>query len=282
MSNTNIKFFFYICEISKVINLKKGEYMKNVTVICVGLLTILGIYSCTDNDVMEPAVSNTESDMAILARFVDVNEITNEYYINENKKTRALSYVTGADWLDLEKVSPLSIEKYKTNLRALNAQVASAISDPGTAYIVFSVNGKTLVKKVKENAKFDISVSKNVIAGTRTNFPSLSINGGYQNSTGIFYDSSRTLKMQVNLNPSLYSTYYFFEVLNPNAKPSPDDNIRTPESVAFSGTGALPNNTFTWTSYWDANVAGKGFKWEFRGKGNNPSYGFIANCTFSR
>lgn len=256
--------------------------MKNVTVICVGLLTILGIYSCTDNDVMEPAVSNTESDMAILARFVDVNEITNEYYINENKKTRALSYVTGADWLDLEKVSPLSIEKYKTNLRALNAQVASAISDPGTAYIVFSVNGKTLVKKVKENAKFDISVSKNVIAGTRTNFPSLSINGGYQNSTGIFYDSSRTLKMQVNLNPSLYSTYYFFEVLNPNAKPSPDDNIRTPESVAFSGTGALPNNTFTWTSYWDANVAGKGFKWEFRGKGNNPSYGFIANCTFSR
>ena len=121
--------------------------MKNVTVICVGLLTILGIYSCTDNDVMEPAVSNTESDMAILARFVDVNEITNEYYINENKKTRALSYVTGADWLDLEKVSPLSIEKYKTNLRALNAQVASAISDPGTAYIVFSVNGKLWLKR---------------------------------------------------------------------------------------------------------------------------------------
>lgn len=106
-------------------------------------------------------------------------------------------------------------------------------------------------------------------------------NGGYQSSTGIFYNSSRTLKMQVNLNPSLFSTYYFFEVLNPNAKPSPDDNITTPESVAFSGTGALPNNTFTWTSYWDANVAGKGFKWEFRGKGNNPSYGFIANCTFS-
>ncbi|GJG31889.1 hypothetical protein PRBRB14_27680 [Hallella multisaccharivorax DSM 17128] len=230
---------------------------------------------------MEPVVSNTESDMEVLARFVDVNETTNEYYINENKKTRALSYVTGADWQDLEKVSPLSIEKYKENLRVLNAQVASAISNPQTAYVVFSVNGKTLVKKVKENANFDISVSKNTIAGTRANFPSLSINGGSQSSTGIFYDSSRTLKMQVNLNPSLYSTYYFFEVLNPNAKPSPDDNITTPESVAFSGTGSLPNNTFTWTSYWDANVAGKGFKWEFRGKGNNPSYGFIANCTFS-
>ncbi len=255
--------------------------MKKVTSFFMGLLTLLGICSCTDNDVMEPVVSNTESDMEVLARFVDVNEATNEYYINENKKTRALSYVTGADWQDLEKVSPLSIEKYKTDLRVLNAQVASAISDPKTAYVIFSVNGKTLVKKVKENANFEVSVSKNAITGTRANFPSLGINGGYQSSTGIFYNSSRTLKMQVNLNPSLFSTYYFFEVLNPNAKPSPDDNITTPESVAFSGTGALPNNTFTWTSYWDANVAGKGFKWEFRGKGNNPSYGFIANCTFS-
>ncbi|WP_244863844.1 hypothetical protein [Hallella multisaccharivorax] len=87
--------------------------MKKVTAILVWLLTIFGICSCTDNDVMEPVVSNTESDMEVLARFVDVNETTNEYYINENKKTRALSYVTGADWQDLEKVSPLSIENIR-------------------------------------------------------------------------------------------------------------------------------------------------------------------------
>lgn len=51
--------------------------------------------------------------MEVLSRFVDVNEATNEYYINENKKTRALSYVTGSDWQDLEKVSPLSIESIR-------------------------------------------------------------------------------------------------------------------------------------------------------------------------
>ena len=33
-----------------------------------------------------------------------------------------------------------------------------------------------------------------------------------------FYDSSRTLKMQVDLNASIQNNYYFFEVLNPNAK----------------------------------------------------------------
>ena len=256
--------------------------MKKLLSMFVGLLTIFGICSCTDNEVMEPVVSDSESDMEILSRFVDVNETTNEYYINENKKTRALSYVTGSDLQKLEKVSPLSIEKYKANLRSLNAQVANAISDPNTAYIVFSVNGKTLVKQVRGNASFNISVSKkDAVTRARGSFPSLSINGGSQSSTGVFYDSSRTLRMQVNLGPSSFSTYYFFEILNPNAKPSPDDNITTPESVSFSGIGMLPNNNFTWTSYWDANVAGKGFKWEFRGKGNNPSYGFIANCTFS-
>lgn len=111
--------------------------MKKLLSMFVGLLTIFGICSCTDNEVMEPVVSDSESDMEILSRFVDVNETTNEYYINENKKTRALSYVTGSDLQKLEKVSPLSIEKYKANLRSLNAQVANAISDPNTAYIVF-------------------------------------------------------------------------------------------------------------------------------------------------
>lgn len=256
--------------------------MKKVMFMFISLLTVLGVCSCNDNEVIEPVVSDSVSDMEVLSRFVDVNEITNEYYFNENKKTRALSYVTGSDWQDLEKVSPLSIEKYKNNLQVLNAQVASAISNPNTAYVVFSVNGKTLVKKVKEDANFDFSVFRDVVTETRAVLPSLSINGGSQSTTGVFYDSSRTLKMQVDLNASIQNNYYFFEVLNPNAKPSPDDNITTPEGVAFSGTGPLWSNTFTWTSYWDANVPGQGFKWEFKGKGTTPSFGFIANCTFSR
>lgn len=256
--------------------------MKKVKSMVFGMLALLGICSCTESEITEPVVSNSVSDMEILSRFVDVNEATNEYYFNENKKTRALSYVTGSDWQDLEKVSPLSIEKYKNNLQVLNAQVASAISNPNTAYIVFSINGKTLVKKVKEDASFDFSTSKNTAVGTRATYPTLSINGGAQNSTGVFYDSSRTLNMRVELNTAIQFNYYFFEVLNPNAKPSPDDNILTPESVAFSGTGPLSGNYFTWTSYWGANVPGKGFKWEFKGKGNTPSFGFIASCNFSR
>lgn len=39
--------------------------------------------------------------------------------------------------------SPMSVEKHKIDLQTLNAQVASAISNPNVAYMVFPVNGKT-------------------------------------------------------------------------------------------------------------------------------------------
>lgn len=95
--------------------------MKEVKSILFGILAILGICSCTESEITEPVVSNSVSDMEILSRFVDANEAANEYYFNENKITGALSYVTGSDWQDFEKVSPLSIEKYKNNLQVLNA-----------------------------------------------------------------------------------------------------------------------------------------------------------------
>lgn len=246
------------------------------------LLSVVLFCSCTDNEIEEPVVSNSVNDMEILSRFVDVNATTNEYYINEHKKTRALSYITDADWKDLEKVSPLSVEKYKKELQMLNSQIASSIADPKTAYVVFSVNGKTLVKKVKDNTTFTFSKAEYIIANnTRAVYPTLSINGGASSTTGSFKDASRTMNMEVKINASIQNSYYFFEVLNPNAKPNPDDNITTPESVAFSGTGPLWNTMFTWTAYWDAQDKNdKMFKWEFKGKGTTPSFGFIADCSF--
>ena len=200
-----------------------------------------------------------------------------------DEKTRALSYVTGSDWKDLEKVSPLSIEKYKQELQTLNAQVAEAIADPNVAYMVYSTGSKTFVRKVKENVDFDFDISEYAALGTRAPLPTLSINGGSQSTTGSFKDASRTINMEVRLNASIQFNYYFFEVLSPNAKPDYDDNITTPESVAFSGTGPLSNTRFVWTAYWDAQDKNdKMFKWEFKGKGTTPSFGFIADCTFSK
>ena len=172
--------------------------MKKFASIALGIFASFAVCSCNNEDVIEPVVSDTQTDMEVLSRFVDVNEATNEYYINENKKTRALSYVTGSDWEALEKVSPLSVEKFKGDLEVLNAQVAAAISDPG----------KTLVKKVKENVGFGFSAAEGIVEKSRAMYPKLSIFGGSPNATtGVFYDSSRTLNMDVAVNNNIRFTY---------------------------------------------------------------------------
>ena len=89
-----------------------------------------------------------------------------------------------------------------------------------------------------------------------------------------------TVKCSLSMGKEVYLRGFG---LSPNAKPDYDDNITTPESVAFSGTGPLSNTRFVWTAYWDAQDQNdKMFKWEFKGKGTTPSFGFIADCTFSK
>lgn len=214
-----------------------------------------------------PEVRDTQTDMQVLSRFIDINESTNEYYINENRKTRALSYITGADWEELRKVSPINLEQCQRNLRALNNQVAMAAKDPNIAYIVFTVNGKTLVKKLRD-AGFDFVSSPTPSASMRTLSHSLVVTGGKDVSADKFDDASRSIRMNLNVQ----SNYYFFQVLNQDAKLSP-------VGVAFCGTEPLWNTSFTWTANGD--IQGGGVpSWKFMSRGGAPSHGHIAQCTF--
>lgn len=254
--------------------------MKIVLFFACALFAGMAVTSCSNEDDLTTAsVSDTQTDMEVLSRFIDVNEATNEYYINENKKTRALSYVSDSDWQALQNVSPVNLEKCKKDLQALNEQVAEAVSDPKVAYMVFSVNGKTIVKNLR-NAKFGFEKSEGTAVSSRTIPSTLMVYGGSEQTTTPFKDPSRTIRMTVEKDPFV-TGYYFFQILSPNAKVNPDDNTTTPESVAFSGTGSLFNTSFTWTAYYDALENGQ-YNWEFKAKGSTPSYGTIATCRFSK
>ena len=259
--------------------------MKKILNLALLLMTCFVIASCSDDEevTQAPAVRDTQTDMQVLSRFIDINESTNEYYINDQKKTRASSYIYDTDQQELQKVSPVNYEKFKKDLAELNNRVAKSIADPKVAYIVLSANGKTVVKKVKENVNFGFELSQNnaSVASTRALPSVLNIQGGRQTTTGQFRDASRTIRMTISLDPFVQSSYYYFDVLSPDAKPNPDPDYSTPESVAFSGTGPLMNNYFTWTAYWDAQGTDGLFRWEFKGRGNTTSYGQIASCSFS-
>lgn len=242
------------------------------------LLVCMFISSCSDKELSEPVLGNTQTDMEVLARFVDVNLETNEYFINENIQTRSLSNITG-DYNKLQKVSPLSREKYQTQLDALNAQVAQAVQDPGNAYMVFSVEGKTWVKKLRD-ADFGFKIDNTPSVSTRALPGNLDIFGGSEAKTGEFRDASRTMRMQVNLDPSVQFNYYYFQIASPDASANPTNTPGTPTNVSFSGTGMLWNTSFTWMAYYDTLQNGT-YKWSFQGRGNSPSFGHIAQVVFS-
>lgn len=256
--------------------------MKKILHMACFLVGCIIVSSCSDDEVItqQPVVRDTQTDMQVLSRFIDINESTNEYYINENKKTRALSYVTGADWKELEKVSPINLDKCKRTLRDLNTQVAMAIENPNVTYIVFSVDGKTLVKKLRD-ANFDFVSSYASSAPTRTLPYSLEVTSGNGVRTEKFKDASRTIRMDVNLELNVQPNYYFFEVLRTNSKTASSNSALTLESVAFCGTGLLWNTSFFWTAYVNEQGSDGLFSWEFKSKGSTPSYGHIAQCTFS-
>lgn len=255
--------------------------MKKKLSIASFLLVCIFTSACSDDDVLtEAAVGNMQSDMEILSRFIDINRGTNEYYINQNKKTKASSYITGADSRELEKVSPVSIQKCKNDLAVLNAQVASAMTDPEIAYLVFSVNGKIVVKKLRDT-DFDFASLPVLNASTKAIPYSLDVYGGREATTGMFKDASHTIKMNVNLDASVQSDYYFFEIACPDTKLSPDNTTSTPRKIAFSGTGSLWNTLFIWMVDDDAKGIDGLFSWEFKSEGITPGFGHIAGCTFS-
>lgn len=256
--------------------------MKKILHIVSFLLICIVVSSCSDDEMVTqpPIVRDTQTDMQVLSRFIDINESTNEYYINENKKTRALSYVTGADWKELEKVNPINLERCKRNLRNLNAQITMAIGNPNVTYIVFSVEGKTKVKKLRD-ASFDFMSSYASSVSTKTLPYSLEITGGNDVSIEKFKDASHTIRMDVDLGLNVESNYYFFEVLRANIKTASSHNTSNFESVVFCGTDPLWNTSFFWMAYGDEQGSDGLFSWKFKSKGSIPNYGHIAQCTFS-
>lgn len=54
-----------------------------------------------------------ESDVHVLNKFVDISEPVQKYYINPNKKSTVLSYITNSDLEELNAVNSLSASRYE-------------------------------------------------------------------------------------------------------------------------------------------------------------------------
>lgn len=68
--------------------ISKNKDMKKILHMACFLVGCIIVSSCSDDEVItqQLVVRDTQTDMLVLSRFIDINESTNEYYINENKK----------------------------------------------------------------------------------------------------------------------------------------------------------------------------------------------------
>lgn len=91
--------------------------MKNLQLTKLGFLLFLVLLcGCSDSFVIDTpaeAGNSYESDVHVLNKFVDISEPVQKYYINPNKKSTVLSYITNSDLEELNAVNSLSASRYE-------------------------------------------------------------------------------------------------------------------------------------------------------------------------
>ena len=94
----------------------------------VGVLT-----SCSNNDeVAEITVTRDyQTDSKVLAKFVDINKTTHEYYINSNKRNSVLSYITNVDVEELNSVNSLNLSIFKESINQVNSRCGQLAASHG-------------------------------------------------------------------------------------------------------------------------------------------------------
>lgn len=232
--------------------------------LCCGVI----VTSCSNDEIESDnsAFRDYQTDALILSRFVDVNQVTNEYFINENKKSSIVSYVTDKDWLELQNVSSANRVRYENELGKLNAQLALIAQDPDVSYLVFSTYSGTYIKELNNDAPFKLEKAEYDARSSRSRYQSLSVMGG---RTDAYFTAGKSIHSVVNVT---YFGYFLFE-LKCNTKNSICTNNNS-KGVVFSGTGPMSGTSYTWTKPGDE-------AWDFTCTGRTPSSGTIGQIDFT-
>lgn len=228
--------------------------MKHIFLTLTVLLSAgVGVTSCSDDEVMNvesPLTRDYQTDSQILSKFVDFNSSTGEYFINENKRLNAVSYLNDKDWLELQKVSHINYDRYEKELGKLNRQLTEYEKDPNISKIVYSTyGGKTYIKDLNNDCSILIEKSSIISRSAKANYTQMSISCGTQSYAS--FNASSTIHTDIQI---LAFGYYLCE-LKCNTKGAHCTNNNS-SGLVLSGTGPTGTVSYTWTSgssstFWD-------------------------------
>ena len=127
--------------------------MKRIHILLMALVA-LSIQGCQDDfDVpSEQASRSYEQDAEVLNRFVDINKTTHEYYINPNKRTTALSYITNADAEELAVVNSLNLDVFQQSIDRVGKLSGQFASNHGVDYVVMMTGNEVYVSRTKSDS----------------------------------------------------------------------------------------------------------------------------------
>lgn len=226
--------------------------------------------SCQDDDVIaeKSAVRDYQTDAQILSKFVDLNRSTGEYFINENKRTTAMSYLTDKDWLELQNVSPVNYEKYEKGLKDLNVKLAEYAKDPNISKIVYSMyDGETYVRDLNNDCPIEVEKVEGNVPLTRATYQTMSFQQGATSYAS--FNAGSTIHTSIRI---ITTSYYLCE-LKCNTKGAECTNNHS-SGIVLSGTGGM-NSVYDWKSNSASTF------WDFTGIGRTLSFGSMAQVDFT-
>lgn len=178
--------------------------MKRVHILLMALVA-LSIQGCQDDfNVPSEQVSRSyEQDVEVLNRFVDINKTTHEYYINPNKRTTALSYITNADAEELAAVNSFNLDMFQSSINRISKMSGQFASNNGVDYIVMMTGNEIYVSRIKSDSPIVLE-RVNESVDTRSYYPrttSLKVTGSIEKYT--VYGSG-DIEISIELSPQTY------------------------------------------------------------------------------
>ena len=200
-------------------------------------MSALSLQSCRQNiDIPMPASRNYLQDADVINQFVDFNSNTYEFYINPDKRSTLLSYITRADVEELNKVNPLNLDKFKQRIAHINQLAGSMASSGGVDYIVMMTESETYVKRMNGSSSIWLEEGR---PDTRYQLTvrMLKAEGGKSDMCSI---SGARWGMSIDLDPAAYhhAGWAFLLVC------IPDGGNRQPVNILFCGVGERINPCF--------------------------------------
>lgn len=218
-----------------------------------------------------PASRNYEQDVTVLNEFVDINKTTHEYFINPNKRSGVMSYITNADAEELDAVNSLNLDIFQESVARINGLSGQLAATGGVDYIVMITENDIYISRIKSDSPVDLKRKTSNNGRYSSTIASLNVTDYNDNQ---YISRSNSLETSIELNPQTYKFGGWAFLVTCQIV---DDGNKETASVLFCGVGYNINPSFVW-----APTTGRKVEWTFGAMSRNNDTPYIANLKFLR